>query len=451
MSANSALTSMSASNLPLDQPLNHNDYPKVRFWFRKDWINRKKETSGITRVNQSNAFTTQQNRGRAPSGLNVSLRYVEDAHGVVVDGFRASEMRKFARSIWNQLLGAAKAPRSWGKADLDVAAHYRREMCRRFPELGLCEFDWKAEQLATDNYPNWASNNLQGVKLEPSDSSLTQMKRRRDSVGQISKKAKTESISSTPIDIDSVPSSNVVSNATNFPPIDSGSTVTPANTCPSSVTQRTQPATLPTIVTVHTAAPPNMEEFIYPNLPANIASDHPNDLPANPVPTDEMLASVDQDEVLTGPTTALAVSDSVPAVAVMTQEFPTPVVAATPPSFDAVVKDGAAKTANSSQAASPPDGASFPSKSMPRVRMSLLKYLIICSGVVTQLVNPLSLKPLSATVQTDHECRQQSVDAATFQFDPALNTDGAVVRAGDSQGMYRSLHKSKALMRKLQI
>ncbi|KAF8798239.1 hypothetical protein BYT27DRAFT_7042808, partial [Phlegmacium glaucopus] len=97
----------------------------------------------------------------APSGLNVSLCYVEDVHGVVVDGFHASEMRKFAQSIWNQLQGAGKAPKSWGKADLDVAAHYRHEMHRRFPKLGLCEFDWKAEQLATDNYPNWASNNLQ--------------------------------------------------------------------------------------------------------------------------------------------------------------------------------------------------------------------------------------------------------------------------------------------------
>ena len=136
MSTNSALTPL--STLPWDQPLNRSNYPKVRFWFRKDWINQKKETSGITKVNESNLFTTtDQNKGWAPSGLNVTLRYVEDVHGVVVDGFRASEMRKFARAIWNQLRGAGKAPRSWGKADLDVATHYRREMRRRFPELGL--------------------------------------------------------------------------------------------------------------------------------------------------------------------------------------------------------------------------------------------------------------------------------------------------------------------------
>jgi len=320
--------------------------------------------------------TTEQNKGRAPSGLNISLHYVEDVHGVVVDGFRASEMRKFARSIWNQLHGAGKAPRSWGKADLDVAAHYRREMRRRFPELGLCEFDWKAEQLATDNYPNWASNNLQGTKPEPSEPSLTHSKRRRDSVGHISKKAKTETIPPTLIDIDSTPSSNVISNS---PVNDPGSTISPANIPPSSII----PATAPSIIApVHTTAPPNFEELRHPNTPADITSDRPNELPADPVPTDNM-AFVNQEPGKGGvPTTA--VSGSIPTAAVMNiQELPTPatVDADAPPSFDIVINDAAAavaETANSSQAASPPQGASISTMSMPRVRMSL-KYLIICS------------------------------------------------------------------------
>jgi hypothetical protein len=418
MSANSALTSMSTSNVPWDQPLNHNDYPQVRFWFRKDWINRKKETSSVTKVNQSNTFpTTEQNKGRAPSGLNVSLRYVEDVHGAVVDGFRASEMRKFARSIWNQLQGAGKAPRSWGKADLEVAAHYRREMRRRFPELGLCEFDWKAEQLATDNYPNWASNNLHGVKMESSDPSLMHSKRRRDSVDHSSKKAKTETIPPTPIDIDSAPSSNLNA-VSNMPVNDLGSTISPANIPPSSVIpppsiiisqvntaappnfeelrRPNTPADItpvndpgstisaanippssvippPSIIIsqVNTAAPPNFEELRFPNTPVDITSDHPNELPADPripIPTGNM-AFVDQelgkDDV---PTTTVFASDFAPAVAVTNiQELPTQ---ATPAA--------AAETANSSQAASPPQGASISTMSMPRVCMSL-KSLIICS------------------------------------------------------------------------
>jgi hypothetical protein len=385
MSANLAITSMSASNLPRDQPLSHNDYPKVCFWFKKDWVNRKKEKSGITRLSQSNASRmTEQNKGRAPSGLNVSLRYVEDEHGVVIDGFRASDMRKFARSIWNQLHGAGKAPRSWGKADLDVAAHYRHEMRRHFPELGLCEFDWKAEQLATDNYPNWASNIFQGVKLEHTDPSMTQIKRRRDSVGHISKKLKIQVESNpTPKDVDAAPSSNVVNNTTDFPPtsIGSGSTINPDSIPPTTVTL---PATLPSIVvSVHTTAPPDIEEPRHLNFPTNIPSNHANELSAGPVPTSNMLGFVNQaqelgeGDLLASPTTAVAMMTTpgpTNAVAMMTMpgpttdadvdvtmaELPAPVTTDAPSSFEAVVKDGAAataKTANSFQAC------------MPRVRM----------------------------------------------------------------------------------
>ena len=63
-SANSALTSVLTPNIPRDQPLNHTDYPNVHFWFRRNWINQKKEMSGITNVNQSNVLTmTKQNKG----------------------------------------------------------------------------------------------------------------------------------------------------------------------------------------------------------------------------------------------------------------------------------------------------------------------------------------------------------------------------------------------------
>ena len=59
-----------------------------------------------------------------------------------------------------------------------VAAHYQCEMHHHFPELGLCECDWKADQLATDNYLNWASTHLPEalVKREFSDMSSMQTK-----------------------------------------------------------------------------------------------------------------------------------------------------------------------------------------------------------------------------------------------------------------------------------
>ena len=239
----------STANAHLLQPLSRSDYPKVRFWFRRDWFDRKKERSGITKFNQTSR--TVHDKGRGPPEKNVSLRYIEDDQGVVIDGFRASEMRKFARSIWNQLAIAGKAPKSWGKSDLEVATHYRHEMRHRFPELGLCEFDWKAEQLATDNYPNWASHNLQGVsvKMESStgaSASASTSKRRSDSADHISKKAKIES--STPVAVNATPSGP--------PPIDSSKITTSAN-IPSVPVLTVIPTAIPTITSVAVNATPS--------------------------------------------------------------------------------------------------------------------------------------------------------------------------------------------------
>ena len=97
------------------------------------------------------------------------MRYVEGEDGTVIDSFRAKEIRKFARSIWMQLANNRKAPKTWEKADLESATYYRQEMVQRFPELRLCAFDWKADQVATDNYSNWAANNLETTRIKDED------------------------------------------------------------------------------------------------------------------------------------------------------------------------------------------------------------------------------------------------------------------------------------------
>lgn len=128
------------------QPVSRNDYPHVKFWTRKEWLDHEIDIT-----------TTNKPRGkvRASQGINVSMRYVEDELGNIVDGFVASEMRKFARSIWVHIAGSSGAPSKWGDAGVKVAQYYRQEMCARFPILRLCELDWKVDQIATDNYPSW--------------------------------------------------------------------------------------------------------------------------------------------------------------------------------------------------------------------------------------------------------------------------------------------------------
>lgn len=86
------------------------------------------------------------------------MKYIEYEDGSVVDGFRAAEIRRYARSIWVQMALEEKLPRTWSDADAKSLTAYNESMIQRFPELGLCAADWKANMVATDNYPSWRHN-----------------------------------------------------------------------------------------------------------------------------------------------------------------------------------------------------------------------------------------------------------------------------------------------------
>jgi hypothetical protein len=83
------------------------------------------------------------------------MLYVEDKNGKVVDGHVASEIRKYARSVWVHIANIYGAPPKWGDAGVKIAQVYREHMYSRFPMLQFCELDWKVDLIATDNYPSW--------------------------------------------------------------------------------------------------------------------------------------------------------------------------------------------------------------------------------------------------------------------------------------------------------
>jgi hypothetical protein len=118
------------------------DYPLVKYWHRHEWTN----------ADCLVAMIGAPEKARASQGENVTMRFVEDENGNIVDGFRATAIRKFSREIWSGLGNIGKAPKTWGKVDAKVAAEYRSEMGRKFPELRLCEGNWKADHIATLNY-----------------------------------------------------------------------------------------------------------------------------------------------------------------------------------------------------------------------------------------------------------------------------------------------------------
>ena len=109
-----------------DEPARREDYPDVQFWTRRDWLDRPGQESDTMALDNSG----QRGKARASQGINVTMRYIEDENGTVIDGHRATEVRRYARLIWVHMANNGGLPLSWGKAD----------------------------QIATDNYPSWYKN-----------------------------------------------------------------------------------------------------------------------------------------------------------------------------------------------------------------------------------------------------------------------------------------------------
>jgi hypothetical protein len=166
LSANPTSTFLTGSHLPtsnpllpqVDIPLKRTDYPGIRFWTRPEWTNYLKNGG------DSSSFGMEGVRGRTlvSQGINKTAKYIEDASGNPVDGYKLRDMLTHMRSIWQSLLSLSRAPTTWGKTDLEILRHFHREMRVKFPEFALCENDWKADYLATTHYPSWYSNHIRG-------------------------------------------------------------------------------------------------------------------------------------------------------------------------------------------------------------------------------------------------------------------------------------------------
>jgi hypothetical protein len=151
-----ALSLVKSERLPIHlstQPAaDREDFPLVKYWYRHEW--NAAENSQVAQIGT-------QGKSRAANGENVSLKFIEDENGNIIDGFKATAMRRFARELWAGLNSIGKAPKTWGKVDAAVAAQYRNEMEQKFPELRLGDNHWKADLIATLNYPSWYNNNVE--------------------------------------------------------------------------------------------------------------------------------------------------------------------------------------------------------------------------------------------------------------------------------------------------
>ena len=166
------------------------DHKAIDYWYRHQWTsasasNRITEISskaenengdedveaeGEELESVSPAPGSQRGQGRCRAGINVSMRYIQDTDGKVIDGHRAREIRIHARAIFVGFAMQGKHFASWGDADATSRRFFYNEMVIRFEELQYCDLDWKAEQIATDTFPGWKTTWVKKQKkasLEP--------------------------------------------------------------------------------------------------------------------------------------------------------------------------------------------------------------------------------------------------------------------------------------------
>jgi hypothetical protein len=111
----------------------------------------------------------RRGKGRASQGENVKMRYVQHENGDVIDGWRATEIRRYARSIFVGFAMDGKVFPSWVEgADATSRSNYCRQMVARFPELGFCDLDWKSEQIGGEIYSQWRTHWISKQESEKS-------------------------------------------------------------------------------------------------------------------------------------------------------------------------------------------------------------------------------------------------------------------------------------------
>jgi hypothetical protein len=174
-------------------PLREEDYPKVSYWTRDKWTAREKDDNGIS----NGGKTGERGGSKLAMGINISMQYVEDKNGMVVDGFRVKMILGASHQLFFQLREVKRHPKTWGAAGMETLRAYCEEMEQKFPELALCADSWKSKYIATQNYSSWYnSHGRVTAKAEESDNDDIEMgqpgskRRLSQGHGKVSKKKK---------------------------------------------------------------------------------------------------------------------------------------------------------------------------------------------------------------------------------------------------------------------
>jgi hypothetical protein len=124
-------------------PLKQKDYPHVKYWLATSWTDSKAE---------KDIFTPSPKPEKKKNG---TFWFLEDASGAPLSDEQCTAITKRARQIFLQLNTSGAGAAKWGDIGNVGQDYYRCQMYSFFPDLRLCELDWKVNRLATETYSSW--------------------------------------------------------------------------------------------------------------------------------------------------------------------------------------------------------------------------------------------------------------------------------------------------------
>ena len=82
----------------VNQRLDHEQYPNVKYWFKEDWKCTDSDENDVVIMNEMEGT---KGPGRVAQGINVTVRFVEDANGNMLNGWHVSDMRSLSQQIFH--------------------------------------------------------------------------------------------------------------------------------------------------------------------------------------------------------------------------------------------------------------------------------------------------------------------------------------------------------------
>ena len=129
---------------PPQTELKRKDFPLIKYWYRREWPFRKGN-------------------------------FVQTEDGNYVSASQFDDIRKYARILWEIFLVEGVAPPKWTLAAPHTRRQYHQSMGAAFPEIKLCQNNWKADHFATLYYPGWYKYKVTSKRRQSIDPSVSRI------------------------------------------------------------------------------------------------------------------------------------------------------------------------------------------------------------------------------------------------------------------------------------